>query len=356
MAKVYSEYDNLTVEQIDSHIRDLTIKAQNWKIIADSLKIVLNGTFGKLGSVYSILYSPELLVNVTLTGQLSLLMLIERAEAVGVSVVSANTDGVVFNFDNNLESKLLEVIRQWESETGYETERTDYKILASRDVNNYMAVDLDGKVKIKGFYNLDESKIDIEHNPKWAICTKAVSEFLKSGTSIEETVHNCSDIRYFVKVINVKGGGTVRYKSPQKIPDHVSKEALLKRFDCIYNEDSKKYTLYQSNKQMGVIGAYNDLIRKLEGRTEKGSYLGKVVRFYKSTDENVYIGYDKTGNKVPESDGCQPLMEMTGDIPKDLDLQWYIDRSYEILSDIGYPISAIKPKFNFKTQILEWLK
>jgi len=327
-----------------------------WKIVAESLKIVLNGTFGKTGSDFSIFYDPEYMIYVTLTGQLSLLMLIERAVEKNIEVVSANTDGVVFYFDRSRQEEVDEIYRQWQIDTGYELEFTEYKSLCLQSVNAYFAVDVEGKVKVKTFYNLDESKIDIEHNPKWAICTKAVSEFLKSGTSIEETVHNCSDIRYFVKVINVKGGGTIRYKSPQKIPDHVSKEALLKRFDCIYNEDSKKYTLYQSNKQMGVIGAYNDLIRKLEGRTEKGSYLGKVVRFYKSTDENVYIGYDKTGNKVPESDGCQPLMEMTGDVPKDLDLQWYIDRSYEILSDIGYPISAIKPKFNFKTQTLEWLK
>jgi len=58
-------------------------------------KIALNGAYGKLGSIYSVLYAPHLMIAVTLTGQLSLLMLIERAEAASISVVSGNTDGVV---------------------------------------------------------------------------------------------------------------------------------------------------------------------------------------------------------------------------------------------------------------------
>ena len=54
-------------------------------------EVVVNGTFGKLGNMFSIIYSPDLLFQVTLTGQLTLLLLIERLELAGVRVVSANT-------------------------------------------------------------------------------------------------------------------------------------------------------------------------------------------------------------------------------------------------------------------------
>jgi len=64
---------------------------------ANSLKTLLNGTFGKLGSKYSIFYAPSELIQVTLTGQLALLMLVEAAELEGMDVVSANTDGIVTN-------------------------------------------------------------------------------------------------------------------------------------------------------------------------------------------------------------------------------------------------------------------
>jgi hypothetical protein len=45
--------------------------------VADSLKITINGSFGKLGNYYSALYAPDLMVQVTVTGQLALLKLIE---------------------------------------------------------------------------------------------------------------------------------------------------------------------------------------------------------------------------------------------------------------------------------------
>ena len=73
----------------------LKAKKEGNKIVNESLKIVINGSFGKLGSKYSALYSPDLMIAVTLTGQLSLLMLIEELENNDISVISSNTDGFV---------------------------------------------------------------------------------------------------------------------------------------------------------------------------------------------------------------------------------------------------------------------
>ena len=57
--------------------RRIEAKHRGDKVTADTLKICVNGSFGKLGSKYSALYAPELLIQTTLTGQLALLMLIE---------------------------------------------------------------------------------------------------------------------------------------------------------------------------------------------------------------------------------------------------------------------------------------
>ena len=70
----------------------LKAKAEGDKVGADSGKLAVNGSFGKLSSKYSILYAPELLLQITLTGQLCLLMLISNLESAGISVVSGNTD------------------------------------------------------------------------------------------------------------------------------------------------------------------------------------------------------------------------------------------------------------------------
>lgn len=83
-----SEYRNIVNTRIEA-------KKSGNKTVADSLKITVNGSFGKLGSKYSVLYSPHLLIQVTVTGQLTLLLLIESLELAGIPVVSANTDGLV---------------------------------------------------------------------------------------------------------------------------------------------------------------------------------------------------------------------------------------------------------------------
>lgn len=117
-------------------------KAKN-KVKAESLKITVNGTFGKLGSKYSILYSPDLLLQVTLTGQLSLLLLIEWMEEAGIEVVSANTDGVVMRFSKSQKSTYDEIVSEWEKATGFDTEETLYKAIYMANVNNYIAFKVD---------------------------------------------------------------------------------------------------------------------------------------------------------------------------------------------------------------------
>ncbi|MFM9500750.1 hypothetical protein ACKI1Q_45200, partial [Streptomyces galilaeus] len=83
------------------------------------------------------LYSPELLIQTTITGQLSLLMIIERLESAGVNVVSANTDGINVVFKKTQLNQVENIIFQWELETGYNFEWTQYDSVFSRDVNSY---------------------------------------------------------------------------------------------------------------------------------------------------------------------------------------------------------------------------
>ena len=75
------------------------------------MEVVVNGTFGKLGNMFSIIYSPDLLFQVTLTGQLTLLLLIERLELAGVRVVSANTDGIVIKCHRTLKATMERIIK-----------------------------------------------------------------------------------------------------------------------------------------------------------------------------------------------------------------------------------------------------
>ena len=132
--------------------RRVEAKRKGDSVVANALKIVANGSFGKLGSRYSVLYSPHLMIQVTLTGQLALLMLIEALELAGIRVVSGNTDGIVMHARRAQEALLLEIVSWWEGATTFNTEETRYAALFSRDVNNYLAIKEGGGVKGKGAF------------------------------------------------------------------------------------------------------------------------------------------------------------------------------------------------------------
>src|SRR5690606_36540076 len=123
------------------------------KTESDGLKIVLNGTFGKLFSKWSVRYAPGLGIRVTITAPLALLMLVEMMECSGTPVISANTYGIVLRIPAGMDAIADQVVKWWENRTGLEMEETLYRSLHQRDVNNYVAITMDGKVKRKGVFN-----------------------------------------------------------------------------------------------------------------------------------------------------------------------------------------------------------
>ncbi len=246
------------------------------KVTADTLKIVVNGTYGKLGSKYAVMYSPDLLAQTTLTGQLALLMLIERIEkGTGASVVSANTDGVVVLAARKHEQAVLDVTEQWQRDTSYVLERSDYAARDSRDVNNYVAVKTDGTWKRKGVFK----KPDLSKNPDYPIVTEAAARWVSNQGDYRDVVRGCQDIRQFVKVRTVNKGGAVW----------------------------------------------------------RGENLGKAVRYYRSTEVPVdeAIRYAKDDYKVPTSDASRPIMELPDKFPDDVDYDWYIDEAKKVITGMG---------------------
>ena len=127
-------------EQIQAELRSLKAELASHKANDGTLKIVLNGTFGKTSNQYSILYNPKMMLHTTLGGQLSILMLIEGLEQLGIPVVSANTDGIMVKYPARFRDRILRVIGENAKRTGYEYEETTYKTVAMANVNNYLAV------------------------------------------------------------------------------------------------------------------------------------------------------------------------------------------------------------------------
>lgn len=296
-------------------VRRIAAKKAGHKSTAQTLKIVLNGTFGKLGSKWSVLYSPDLLIQVTVTGQLALLMLIERLEAAGVRVISANTDGVVQLLPEHLEPARQAVVRQWEQDTGLETEDTPYRGLFSRDVNNYVALKAGGGVKTKGIF----ADAGVQKNPNYPILSRAVCDLLDKGVPVAQTVVGCQDVRQFLTVQRVTGGAQVPTCS--KWLDNWS----WNKCDGVWQQWHGQRLLKEKRKSRP----------KPVLVTDEAQYLGEVVRWYRSTRGYTHIEYVKNGNKVGSSDNAMPLMDLPDTFPADVDHAWYIAEADKMLREIG---------------------
>jgi hypothetical protein len=291
----------------------LAAKRAKDKATDKGLKIAINGIYGKLGSIFSALFGPHLMVSTTLTGQLSLLMLIEAAHLDGIPVVSGNTDGVVFRCprekwngfvmkddkptDRLKPSPLQDIIEWWEGVTSFNLEFAEYKAIFNESVNTYIALKADGGFKRKGDLanhwrkttpwgepntDYDPAREGLKKSPQMTICSDAVLGYLLKGIPIEHTIFGCRDVREFVRVTQAKGGATWR-----------------------------------------------------------DEYLGKVVRYYWAKDGEPILRKDAnehgTHAKVPKSDGCRPIMDFADDfaLPTDLDHTRYVEEAYQILHDIG---------------------
>jgi len=252
--------------------RRIEAKRKKDTVTADSLKITVNGSFGKFGSKYSFLYSPDLLINTTLTGQLTLLMLIERITLAGGTVKSANTDGIVILCKKDNVQSIKDAVTMFELDTIFNMEYTEYRALYSINVNNYLAVKPNGTTKGKGQFAIG----GLAKNPTNTISVKAAIAYLTKKTPIKDTILHCQDIRDFITLRTVQGGAI-----------------------------------------------------------KDGVLLGKAIRWYHSTSEQGAIHYAKNNNKVPKSDGAKPVMNYPDSLPDDIDYQFYINEAKNIIKSCG---------------------
>ena len=156
-----------------------------------------------MGSKYSKLYSPEALLHVTLTGQLTMLMVVEQLNEIeGVKVYASNTDSVVYKAKKGKPfKKAQKVIKNIEKITGlvFEDEYPEKQYM--RDINSYVAV-YDGYTKAKGFYG----EVEISKNVEYPIVTEAIRKFLLDGTPMKKTIKKCKDPAQFTVSRQVTGG------------------------------------------------------------------------------------------------------------------------------------------------------
>lgn len=121
------------------------------------LKLALNGVYGDSNNQYSPFYDPQYTMTITINGQLSLCLLAEKLMNIdGLQLIQVNTDGVTVRLPKHKVTEYETICTAWQQQVGLALEFAHYSKMFIRDVNAYIAVYTDGKIKRKGPYQYED--------------------------------------------------------------------------------------------------------------------------------------------------------------------------------------------------------
>lgn len=151
------------------------------------LKLALNGVYGDSNNQYSPFYDPQYTMTITINGQLSLCLLAEKLmEIDGLSLIQVNTDGVTVKLPRNKRDEYDRVCEAWQKQVGLQLEFAHYSKMIIRDVNSYIAVYTDGKVKRKGAYQYEG--LGWHQDQGGLVIPMAAEAAMLHGTDVKEFV------------------------------------------------------------------------------------------------------------------------------------------------------------------------
>ncbi|SFJ26601.1 DNA polymerase family B [Terrisporobacter glycolicus] len=215
----------------------MKLKHEGKKKEQQPLKIVLNSTYGAMKDKYNNLFDPRQANNVCINGQLMLLDLIEKLED-RWQLIQSNTDGVMFKL--NSESDLEEyksICNNWCKRTRMTLDHDIIKKVVQKDVNNYLIVMDNGKVKSKGAYVKKLNKLDND----LPIVNRALKDYFVKNIPVETTINSCNDLIEFQKIVKVSG----KYKHALH-GDKILKEKILRVFASRSKVDKGVYKVHNN--------------------------------------------------------------------------------------------------------------
>lgn len=266
-------------------IRDMRLKYKAEKNpLQAPLKIVLNGTYGAMKDKHNNLYDPRQANNVCVAGQLLLLDLIEHLEPF-CEIIQSNTDGVLVKLrDIDDYDQIDDIAHEWEKRTRLTLEFDQYHKVYQKDVNNYVLVDYDGKMKSKGKYVKKLNDLDYD----LPIVNRAMVDYMVSDVPVEKTIDECDDLREFQKIVKVSSKYWKGSHNGQYLND--------KTFRVFASTDPHDGTIYK--------------IKNPSSNPEK----------FADTPEKCFIDNGDVSNKK---------------VPDHLDRKWYVDLAKKRLIQFG---------------------
>ena len=247
-------------------------------------KIILNSTYGLSNDENSFLYDPQFTMSITINGQLSLTMLYEMiCEGIpGAIPLMQNTDGLETMIPREYVDKYMEICKIWESMTNLQLEHDKYSKIVLGDVNNYIAVNEDGKSKCKGRFEYKD--LALHKNKSFLIIPKALHAYFVDGVKPEMFIKENLNIFDFCGGVKIKGDW--RFME-HKVDSGVYIETKLQ-------ETIRYYISKQGSK---IIKKHNSDGRGIQ--VEAGRWVQKLLIDYQEKPFEEYdINYDYYLEKV----------------------------------------------------------
>ncbi len=229
------------------------------KGIVGALKLAVNSVYGKSSDMQSWIYDRQLTMFTTITGELSLLMLIEAYELAGIHVISANTDGVTILVKNASFDNMTAINKWWMELTSYELERTDYSKIIFSTVNDYLAIKTDGEIKKKGDFLTD---FELHKNKSARIVPIALEQFFVNDVPVADTIRNHTNI--------------YDYCLRQKASKDFHYEGHSKETKTVYNKLIRYYVSNTGEKLLKVKNENSDSTAVDVSQVEAGEWLMTV--------------------------------------------------------------------------------
>lgn len=272
--------------------------------IQTALKLILNTTFGASGNKYLDLYDPYMCTRCCRLGQIFLSALACKLikEIPDIKIVQTNTDGILVYVRRKYMTLIKKLQDEWSKVSGINMD-TDYvDKIWQRDVNNYLLIKDDGKIKRKGLWLMDtweKPGYPMVSPLTGYISAKAVIKYYTKGIDPVKTIVSCDNLLDLA--ITCKKGPT--YKG------------VIQRF-----EDGTEKELFKCNRVLPT----------------KNSYYGQLLKYKTVTDKKTgekRVQYD-TMPSIPNH--CMLINDSFDSydfnkLKKEIDYMYYIERCIDLM-------------------------
>ena len=209
LSRAVSDYDRFKEILSES----LRLKKLKMKKEREPYKRICNITYGAEGDKCNPMYDPLNRNLVCVFGQVLMIDLIEKIEGF-CKLIQSNTDGILILIKADDFDKLDDIVYEWEQRTGLHMSFDLYKKIIQKDVNNYVAIDLEDHVKSKGAYVKKLNDLDYD----LPIVNKAMLDYMVKGIPVEDTINDCDDLKEFQKIYKVTKNYKCAWHNNENIP------------------------------------------------------------------------------------------------------------------------------------------